>query len=102
VFRYTAHCSADKSWRAAIKRAGLPQLSFHSCRHGFATAMLRAGVDPVTIAKRGGWKTPQHVFSTYGHASDDLTITDRIAGTNLTQQQNGELVSPSESKRYRK
>jgi integrase len=80
VFRYTAHCSADKSWRAAVKRAGLPMLSFHSCRHGFATALLRSGVDPVTVAKLGGWKTPQHVFSTYGHASDDATLTDRIAG----------------------
>jgi integrase len=84
VFRYTAKCSADKSWRAAIKRAGIEQLSFHSCRHGFATAMLHAGVDPITIAKRGGWKNAQHVFQTYGHASDDLTITDRIC-TNLTQ-----------------
>jgi integrase len=102
VFRYTAHCSADKSWRAAIKRAGLSMLSFHSCRHGFATAMLQAGVDPVTIAKRGGWRTPQHIFQTYGHASDDKTITDRIAGTNLTQTENGEVISQSKSKRYEK
>jgi hypothetical protein len=28
--------------------------------------------------KRGGWKSVQHVFSTYGHAMDDETITDRI------------------------
>ncbi|HEX5508788.1 MAG TPA: site-specific integrase [Pseudolabrys sp.] len=80
VFRYTAKCSADKSWRAAVKRAGLPMRSFHCCRHGFATALLRENVDPVTIAKLGGWKSPQHVFRTYGHASDDPTITDRIAG----------------------
>ncbi|MEX0842032.1 MAG: site-specific integrase [Xanthobacteraceae bacterium] len=102
VFRYTAHCSTDKSWRAAVRRAGLPMLSFHSCRHGFATAMLHANVDPVTIAKRGGWKSPQHVFQTYGHASDDITVTDRIAGTNLTQQEKSEGNSPAKSKRYGK
>lgn len=102
VFRYTAHCSADKSWRAVVKRAGLPPLSFHSCRHGFATALLREGVDVVTIAKLGGWKTPQHVFQTYGHASDDLTITDRIAGTNLTQVENGGAKPKAKSNRYGK
>jgi integrase len=78
VFRYTTKAAADKSWRAAIKRAGIERLSFHSCRHGFATALLQAGIDPVTLSKLGGWKTPQHVFQTYGHASDDATLTDRI------------------------
>lgn len=73
------------AWDRAIKRAGIAKLSFHSCRHGFATALLQAGVDVVTVAKLGGWKTPKHVFSTYGHASDDATLTDRISGTDLTQ-----------------
>jgi hypothetical protein len=41
--------------------------------------MLHAGYDAVTVAKRGGWKTPRHVFETYGHALEDLTITDRLA-----------------------
>ena len=78
VFRYTTKAAADKSWRSAIKRAGIEPLSFHSCRHGFATALLHAGIDPVTVSKLGGWKTPQHVFQTYGHATDDATLTDRI------------------------
>jgi integrase len=78
VFRYTTKAAADKSWRSAVKRAGIEPLSFHSCRHGFATALLHAGIDPVTVSKLGGWKTPQHVFQTYGHASDDATLTDRI------------------------
>jgi integrase len=85
IFRYTTKAAASKSWRAAVRRSGLPMLSFHSCRHGFATELLRAGVDVVTVAKLGGWKTPQHVFETYGHASDDITLTDRIAGKPVTQ-----------------
>jgi integrase len=72
-------------WQRACKRAGVEELSFHSCRHGFATAMLRAGFDVVTVAKRGGWKTPRHVFETYGHAIEDITITDRLTGSPLTQ-----------------
>ena len=78
VFRYVERDSVRKSWDSAVKRAKIAPLSPHACRHGFATAMLHAGVDPVTVAKRGGWKNVQHVFATYGHAMEDETITDRI------------------------
>lgn len=84
VFRYTTVAAARKSWNAAIKRADIGPLSFHSCRHGFATALLHAGVDVVTIAKLGGWKDKEHVVNTYGHAKDDATLTDLISGTDLT------------------
>lgn len=81
VFKYSSRSTAKIQWNKAIKRAGIERLSFHCCRHGFATAMLQAGIDPVTVAKRGGWKSAQHVFQTYGHAIDDETITDVITGT---------------------
>lgn len=85
VFRYVSRSSGLNAWRAAAKRAKGDMLPFHSCRHGFATALLQAGIDPVTVAKLGGWKTPKHVFQTYGHASDDPTLTDKISGTPVTQ-----------------
>lgn len=85
VFRYVSRGAASKSWDSVIERAKLPHLSPHACRHGFATAMLHAGVDPVTTAKRGGWKDTHQLFKTYGHALDDETVTDRLIGTNLTQ-----------------
>lgn len=84
-FKYRHRGLLVRVWRMACRRAGVEVLSPHCCRHGFATAMLRAGFDPVTVAKRGGWKTPRHVFETYGHAIEDITITDRIVGTSLTQ-----------------
>lgn len=67
-----------RSWERTARRAGIRQLSFHSCRHGFATTLLHRGVDPVTIAKWGGWDSPEHIFRTYGHAKDDPKITDLI------------------------
>lgn len=88
TFRYATRVTAIRAWYTAIKRAGIEPMSFHSCRHGFATALLQQGIDPVTVAKLGGWKTPNHVFQTYGHANDDPTLTDRISGTKLTQQKN--------------
>jgi len=85
LFLYTTKAAADKSWRAAVKRAGIAPLSFHCCRHGFATALLRAGVDVITVAKLGGWSDAAHVFKTYGHAVDDPTLTERIVSTELAQ-----------------
>ena len=85
VFKYNSRSSAREPWKAANKRAKTKTLSFHCCRHGFATAMLHAGIDPVTVARVGGWKDPHHVFKTYGHAMADDTLADRLFDPNLTQ-----------------
>ncbi|HEY0220013.1 MAG TPA: integrase [Afipia sp.] len=85
VFFYLSRDDLVKSWRRVCRDAGIEALTPHSCRHGFATALLHKGIDPVTIAKLGGWKSARHVLETYGHASDDTTLTDLISGTPLTQ-----------------
>jgi hypothetical protein len=43
--------------------------------------LLDKGVSPVTVAKRGGWKSAQHVFQTYGHDVADENVTDVLTGT---------------------
>lgn len=93
VFGYSSRDTAKPVWRAACKRAGIEPLSYHCCRHGFATAMLHAGVDPITTAKLGGWKDPRHVFATYGHPQGDDTLAERIIGTRLAQPEGGEPES---------
>jgi len=65
------------------------------CRHGFATAMLQAGIDPKTVAVRGGWKDVATVMKHYAHAMDDPTITDVIFDTHTTQAQSRESVKYS-------
>ena len=97
VFWYTKRGCMLLAWRTACKRAGIEVLSSHCCRHGFATALLQASVDPVTVAKLGGWKTPRHVFETYGHASDDPTIPNLISGTKLTQRTKSGVKRPSKT-----
>lgn len=96
-FRYLSRNGIDGIWRRACKRAALKVLMPHAGRHGFATAMLRAGYDPVTVAKHGGWKSARHVFETYGHANEDKTITDKIA-TPLVQSETGIQETPAKSK----
>jgi len=85
VFGYAESGSVKKTWDNVIERAGIERLTPHCCRHGFATAMLHKGFDPVTIAKRGGWKDPAIVVRTYGHALDDTTVTDVLFDTPVTQ-----------------
>lgn len=93
VFVHWTQSQAKEPWRRAVKRAGIQKLSFHCCRHGFATALLRAGVDVVTIAKLGRWRSAQHVLRTYGHANEDKTLTDLIAGTILVHGEKSEPKS---------
>lgn len=79
------YTTARDAWDRTAKAAGLDVLTFHSCRHGFATALLQRGVDVVTVAKLGGWKSPAHVFQTYGHAQEDSTLTEKLFDNELTQ-----------------
>jgi integrase len=85
VFQYADRGAARYAWKKALANGNIEALSFHSTRHGFATNLLHEGVDPVTVAKLGGWASAQHVFQTYGHSKDDPTLTERLVGTNLTQ-----------------
>ena len=63
-----AYTTARDAWSRTTKAAGIEPLTFHSCRHGFATALHDKGVGVKTIAKAGGWKWAQHLFNTYLHA----------------------------------
>jgi integrase len=85
IFRFKSRGNARTQWAGACRRAGIKFLSYHRCRHGFATGLLDKGVNPITVAKRGGWKDARHVFETYGHdvASDE--VADVLTGTPATQ-----------------
>jgi integrase len=81
VFSFQSRSNCKTQWAGAIRRAGIKPLSYHACRHGFATGLLDQGVNPITVAKRGGWKDARHVFETYGHDVADENVTDILTGT---------------------
>ncbi|MDP2051119.1 MAG: site-specific integrase [Cypionkella sp.] len=93
VFGYLDPGNVKQVWDNAIARAGIARLTPHSCRHGFATTMLRAGIDPKTVAAMGGWKDVATVMKYYAHAVTDPTVTDAVFGTNITQSQNAQSVT---------
>ena len=96
VFGYADAQNVKQVWDKAVDRAKIERLTPHSCRHGFATAMLRAGYDVKTVAKLGGWKDAGTVLKYYAHAMDDLTLTDALfteIGTELTQGESDPVAS---------
>lgn len=93
VFKYVDRESVRQVWDAAIKRAGIKKLSPHSCRHGFATSMLHAGIDVKTVAKLGGWKDVATLVRTYAHAMGDSTVTNVLFGTPLTRKRGKKSAS---------
>ena len=105
LFKYSSRIAARYHWNKVIKSAGLKYLSFHACRHGFATTMLHAGVDPVTVAERGGWADTAQLFKTYGHANRDHGIIDDVFDAPTPQphqpDQAAAIVVPAKSRKVK-
>jgi integrase len=83
VFVYQRVPHAYNAWDGVIGRAGIKPLTPHSCRHGFATGLLRRGVDVVTVAWLGGWASPAQVLKTYGHATKNPKLTELLTGAEI-------------------
>ena len=57
----------SRCWHRAVLSLGLPDVGLHSLRHSHASALIAAGVDPLTISRRLGHGTPAFTLATYGH-----------------------------------
>ena len=96
VFGYSKAANLRSAWDGAVGRAKIKHLSPHSCRHGFATGLLRRGVDVVTVAWLGGWKNARQVLATYGHATKDPTLVNLLLDT--PQAQSGAWSSETKAR----
>jgi integrase len=85
LFVYRKYGHMIETWKAEIERAKIADLTPHCCRHGFATELLRRGVDVHTVAWLGGWASAAQVLETYGHAIKRRDLTNLIAGTPVAQ-----------------
>jgi integrase len=93
VFGYDHSTALRNASEAAIERAGIKRLTPHSCRHGFATGLLRRGVDVVTVAWLGGWKDATQVLKTYGHANRNPKLTDLLIDAPRTHSESDSAES---------
>jgi integrase len=91
---YWSESSLRRFWDEDVAKAAeavkdFERSTFHSCRHGFATKMLRDGIDPKTAAWLGGWDDVGLFMKTYAHAIQDPSLTEGIFDTPLTQAKLG-------------
>lgn len=77
----------DDVARTAKAVPGFDRLTFHCCRHGFATKMLRDKVDAKTAATLGGWADIGLFMKTYAHAMRDATLTEGLFDTPATREE---------------
>jgi len=94
VFFYTVSNTTRNAWEATCKAAGIKALTPHCCRHGFATGLLRRGVDVVTVAWLGGWASVAQVLATYGHANKNPRLNELLLDAPMTQDFEGNQESP--------
>jgi integrase len=68
--------STDRKFRQLRSKVEMNAIRLHDFRHYMATTLLAAGVDPKTVAQRGGWTTVATMLGRYAHA---LPVSDRAA-----------------------
>ena len=100
MFGYVHPTDVRSAWESAIERAGIKRLTPHSARHGFATGLLRGGVDVVTVAWLGGWKSAAQVLKTYGHANKNPMLNELLLDAPQTQDANDETKSSAKKGTY--
>lgn len=62
----------QKQFEKILKEIGLPQKTFHSLRHTFATRMIDVGCDPKTVSEVLGHSNVQITLNRYVHPSFEM------------------------------
>ena len=90
---YWSETELRRQWDQDVEKTakavkGFERLTFHSCRHGFATKLLRDGIDPKTVAELGDWSIGI-LMENYAHAIQDARLTDTIFDKPVTNSEAG-------------
>lgn len=76
-YLFHRHTAADR-WRRLRKRVGLDEFTLHDLRHFFASGLIAAGCDVVTVQRAMGHSSPSITLNTYSHlwpTAEDKTRT---------------------------
>lgn len=86
VFGYKSRQSVQTAWNTAERRAKIEHVPPHDAgRRLFATMMIRSGIDAVTVAKAGGWKSQRMVVEVYAQPDDPKRAIERVFGKRESQ-----------------
>ena len=59
--------AVSRAWKRVVGTKGLPKVTLHALRHTHASALIRAGVDILTISRRIDHSNPSVTLDVYGH-----------------------------------
>ena len=67
-------------WRSAVKHLKAPKVNLHALRHTYASALIAAGLDVITVQHKMGHATATTTLNTYGHLfkKDDRAAVSAI------------------------
>lgn len=73
----------DWRWRETRKSAGLPQVRLHDLRHFYASGLIAAGCDVVTVQRALGHSAATTTLNTYSHLWPTAEDRTRAAAAGL-------------------
>lgn len=84
-----AHAATvSRSWRLARAAAGI-SYRLHDCRHFFASGLINAGCDVVTVQRALGHSSPSVTLDTYSHLWPNANDRTRNAASALLEESLG-------------
>lgn len=92
----TSHGSViRRSFRKAVRAAGLTNLTPHDCRHTFATWHYQKNRDLTALMRLGGWKTMSMVMRyVHSNVEEHKATIDALPGENLGETSNKKKNKP--------
>ncbi|MGH8828758.1 MAG: tyrosine-type recombinase/integrase, partial [Jiangellaceae bacterium] len=81
--------------RATRQAAGLPDVRLYDLRHFFASGLIAAGCDVVTVQRAFGHSTATTTLNTYSHLWPTAKDRTRAAASGLIREALGALSSPA-------
>jgi integrase len=75
--------TAGDRWRWTCKRAGISGVTFHGLRHFFASGLIAAGCDVVTVQRAMGHASATTTLAVYSHLWPTAEDKTRNAAANL-------------------
>jgi integrase len=84
-------------WRATRNAANLPHVRLHDLRHFYASGLIAAGCDVVTVQRALGHSTATTTLNTYSHLWPTAEDRTRTAASGLIREALGSTVGSSQS-----
>ncbi len=91
--------SFKRSWKTALKKAGIHDFRFHDLRHTFASYLVMKGIDLRTVSELLGHRTLKMVYR-YSHLNEErLRVATNTLGTILAHSANLDKLESDKSER---